>query len=582
MKFCFTVLLLLVNLSLFAQPGSVPTEVVNGKKYYVHTVEPGNTLYGLQRTYGVPVETIIRTNPGADKGLNVGQKIRIEVPLETIIHEVQKKETLFAISKRYGVSVNGILEANPGAESGINVGEKLKIPGVEKGTTSSSQVITEEIVSPKDTLTVSSVPNIKVSFTDSVIEHTVLGHETLYSISKRFMVPVEELQQINGLRSSKIKPGDKLKIPVKKESVQQIPVREVPERDFRGVDSSLLYPRKDSYNVAVLLPFNLDKSGDALGSVSTDFYMGMKLALDSLERQGLKAQVFVHDVKSDTVTLKKVLQKLEMSSIDLVIGPLLGDNAKIVGGWCRSNKVRMICPVSASTGMLMNNQFVYHAVPSDVTLMQGLARFVLDNHSKDQIILIQSKLDKDKSNFEAYYSAFMALNFQGNRPKVIVATLENYSTFLKKGVNSVIIFPTIDRVSALKFDNGFSVDFLKSSEGTIHVYGTKEWMNFDGLTLHNTPYVFNYPAPNDFNYMDETVKTLHKIYRKEFTADMSKYAVQGFDVTYFFLSELFMKKTVRSCIMNEFRIVQAGSGNGYENAKVYIIRQQDGEFISVK
>lgn len=582
MKFYLTVLLLLFNLTLFAQPGSVPTEVVNGIKYYVHTVEPGNTLYGLQRTYGVPVETIIRTNPGVDKGLNVGQKIRIEVPLETIIHEVQKKETLFAISKKYGVSVDAILAANPGAESGINVGEKLKIPGVEKGRASSNQVISEEIVAPKDTLTVSSVSNIKVSFTDSVIEHTVLGHETLYSISKRFMVPVEELQQLNGLRSSKIKPGDKLKIPVKKESVQQIPVREVPERDSRRVDSSLLYPKKDSYRVAVLLPFNLDKSGDALGSVSADFYMGMKLALDSLERQGLKAQVFVHDVKSDTLTLKKILQKPEMSNVDLVIGPLLGDNAEIVGRWCKSNKVRMVCPVSASSGMLKNNPFVYHAVPSDVTLMQGLARFVLDNHSRDQIILIRSTLEKDKSNFEAFYSSFMALNFQGNRPKLILATLENYSTFLKKGVNSVIVFPTIDRTLALKFDNGFSVDFLKSSQGTIHVYGTKEWMSFDGLTLHNTPYVFNYPAPNDFSYADETVKTLHKRYRKEYTADMSKYAVQGFDVTYFFLSELFMKKTVRSCIMNEFKIVQTGSGNGYENSKVYIMRQEDGEFISVK
>jgi LysM repeat protein len=582
MKFYLSVLLCIVNLSLFAQPGTVPTEVVNGKKYYIHTVEQGNTLYGLQRTYGVPVESIIRTNPGVDKGLNVGQKVRIEVPLETIVHEVQKKETLFAISKKYGVSVDAILEANPGAESGINVGEKLKIPGVEKGTVTTAQVVVEETNSVKDTLSAVSLPSIKVSFTDSVIEHIVLGHETLYSISKRFMVPVEELQQINGLRSSKIKPGDKLKIPVKKESVQQIPVREVPSRDLRRVDSSLLYPKKDTYRVAVLLPFNLDKPGDALGSVSTDFYMGMKLALDSLERQGLKAQVFVHDVKSDTLSLKKILQKPEMSTVDLVIGPLMADNAEIVARWCKNNEVRMVCPVSASTGMLKNNPFVYHAVPSDVTLMQGLARFVLDNHSRDQIILIQSTLEKDKSNFEAFYSAFMALNFQGNRPKVILATLENYSTFLKKGVNSVIVFPTIDRAMALKFDNGFSVDFLRNSQGSIHVYGTKEWMSFDGLTLHNTPYIFNYAAPNDFSYADETVKTLHKKYRKEYTADMSKYAVQGFDVTYFFLSELFMKKSVRSGIMNEFKIVQTGSGNGYENSKVYIIRQQDGEFISVK
>ena len=81
--------------SLFAQPGSVPVVEDGGKKYYVHTVEQGNTLYGLQRIYGVSVDEILKTNPGLEKGLNVGQKVKIAVQLETVTHVVQKKEISF-------------------------------------------------------------------------------------------------------------------------------------------------------------------------------------------------------------------------------------------------------------------------------------------------------------------------------------------------------------------------------------------------------------------------------------------------------------------------------------------------------
>lgn len=584
MKYLFLIFIAISSFGILAQPGTVPTEIVEGKKYYVHTVEQGNTLYGLQRTYGVPVESIIKSNPGIEKGLNVGQKIRIEVPLVSIVHEVQKKETLFGIAKTYGVTVESILKDNPSAEKGINVGQKLIISGVEKTPATNKSEITPEI--KKETEPVKEVvpaEKVTISFTDSIIEHTVLSHETLYSISKRFMVPVEELQKLNGLRNSKINPGDKLKIPVKKESIEIVKVREVPLKEVRKIDSSLLYPKRDTYKVAILLPFNLDKGGnDPLAVLATDFYMGVKLALDSLESLGLKAEIFVHDVKSDSTSIKKILQKPEFKTMDLVIGPLLADNAEIVSRWCKQNNVRQVCPVSANPSVLLGNPYVYQAVPSDVTLMQGLARFVLKEHSSDQIILVRSGLEKDKISYDAFRSAFMTSPVKGTRPKLIEATMDNYATFLKKGINSVYVFPTIDRSSANKFHNGINVASAKLSANSLYVYGTKDWLNFEDLALYKGNYAFGYPSPNDFNYEYDRVKRLHRKFRASYSTDMSKIAVQGFDVTFFFLSDMFLKKEVETTIMNDFEIVQAGSGNGYENMNTFILRQENGEFVLVK
>ena len=59
------VIILLLCLSYFAsaQPGVATVVEKNGKKYYEHTVEEGNTLWGLQRMYGVSVEDIVAENP---------------------------------------------------------------------------------------------------------------------------------------------------------------------------------------------------------------------------------------------------------------------------------------------------------------------------------------------------------------------------------------------------------------------------------------------------------------------------------------------------------------------------------------
>ena len=581
MRYLTLYFIVAISLGSFAQPGSVPTEVIEGKKYYIHTVEQGNTLYGLQRTYGVPVESILKSNPGLEKGLGVGQKVKIEVPLVTITHEVQKKETLFGIAKMYGVTMESILIENPSAEKGITVGQKLTIKGVDKSSIKDKpEVVKETIETTKEE---PPVEKVNISFSDSIIEHTVLNHETLYSISKRFMVPVEELQKLNGLKNSKINPGDKLKIPVKKESIEVVKIREIPQKETPKVDSTLLYPKKDTYKVAILLPFNLDKGGnDQLATLATDFYMGVQLALDSLEKLGLKAEVFVHDVKSDSASLKKILLKPEFKSMDLIVGPLMADNAEVVSRWCKLNGIRQVCPVTANPSVLNGNPYVYQAVPSDITLMQGLARFVLSEHTGDQIILVKSGLEKDKVNYDAFRSAFMTIEYKGTRPKLIEATMENYTTFLKKGMSTVYIFPTVDRSSANKFHNAINVASAKINANSLYVYGTKDWLNFEDLAIYKGNYAFGFPSPNDFNYDYEKVKSLHRKFRMKYSTDMSKIAVQGFDVAYYFLSELLMNKEIESGIMNDFEMSQAGTGNGYENIKTFILRQENGEFVLIK
>ncbi len=584
-KYSLILFFLCSAMSLFAQPKDAEVEVKDGKKYYVHIVQAGNTLWGIHSIYNVPVEDIVSSNPGVENGVKEGQKLLIpiavsnlkssEIKGETKTYTVQAQETLFGISKKFGVTLDELVEANPGTENGVKVGQVLTIP--------ESDHVVENLPTNTNVKT-STGKELNVVFSDTIIEHVVLAHETMYSISKRFMVPVADIQKLNGLKNTKIKNGDVIKIPIRNEKFQQVEVREIKPIETRKIDSTLLYKKKDEYSIALLLPFYLDKPDGANKAVSdyaTEFYMGAKIAMDSLEKLGFKAKLFVYDSKNDSASVKSILNKKEFASMDMVIGPLFPDKMGLVADWCKKNKVRFVCPVASNAAILKNNQFVYSSVPSDMTLMEGAAKYLLSLNLKDQLVLVKPTNSKDQLLYESFRQSFLNLPSKGMRPKLIEISVTDVKAYVKKGLNTYFVVPTNDKSTALKFINTLN-SCTKNFTGVISVLGTKEWVNFDEISgEYKNKYNFQFPSPNDFNYSYESIKEVMKIYRKNYNSDMSKMAVQGFDVPFFFISKYLLGKEMSEGLMTNFEMFQKGNGNGFENGNVYILKQQDFEITKI-
>ncbi len=79
-----TILLLLWGLCAFAVQRSGTIVYINGAKYYVHTVQPGETLYSLAKAYAVSEQAIVRDNPSAAAGLKAGENLRIPYAAEKV------------------------------------------------------------------------------------------------------------------------------------------------------------------------------------------------------------------------------------------------------------------------------------------------------------------------------------------------------------------------------------------------------------------------------------------------------------------------------------------------------------------
>ena len=559
-------------------------EYNNGKKYIVHVAQQGNTLWGIHTLYGVSVDDIVKANPGIEKGVKEGYRYLIpkgdaelNVPngSKVIEHVVVKGETAFSIARKYNASVDDLLKYNAGIDKGINIGQVLK-------------VVVKPEQNPVNTANnASKVSTPTITFSDSILSYEVKPSETLYTISKRFMVPVNDLMKFNNLKSSAIKQGDVLKIPLKKERVKQVEIRDVVKHVEPPlvVDKELIFKPKDKYNIAVLLTFGLDDlaSNSALQQLATNYYMGVELAIDSLERKGLDATIRVVDVPLDSVGLMKILNTDQMKGMDLIFAPLLPKNADIVGRWCKQQKIRMVCASACNSTLLKGNPYIYASVTTDMTHMENLATYTIQDYSTSQIILVKPTSSKDIDLYDAYRNQFFALSKSKGNIKLIEATPANFTTFIRKEGETVLIYPSRDKIAVLDFMNNVHKSANKGNSSVITVFGTKEWGNFDDLKgYYKSKYNVTWATTNDLNYSDADTQILLRQFRRKYRVDMDKVSAHGFDVVNYFVSTLLMQEKVEKEVVNAFHLKEIAPGGGYENKTSIILKHENFQLVRKK
>ena len=129
---------------------------------------------------------------------------------ERIMYKVQNGDYLGRIATKYRVSVNQIKKWNNLKSNNIRVGQRLVIYRGGKAPSSSTSTSTAKTASTQAT---TAKPVISAS--GEYITYTVQSGDSFYLIAKRYPgVSAQNIMDYNGIDSSKLKPGMKIKIPV--------------------------------------------------------------------------------------------------------------------------------------------------------------------------------------------------------------------------------------------------------------------------------------------------------------------------------------------------------------------------------
>jgi LysM repeat protein len=197
--------------------------------YVKHKVVKGETVTEIAQKYKVTPNDLYSLNPKLRDGIFENEIVLIPKSKVTntaqantsapspsnqvapnissgsvIIHIVQPKETKYGLAKRYGITVEELERQNPHTVSVLQINHRLEIRGGKDNGGFVSNV----------------QPSSVSTKTGKVISYVVQPKETLYGISRRYGITVEDLLAANrSVTGDLIKIGQTLNIPVTGDAV---------------------------------------------------------------------------------------------------------------------------------------------------------------------------------------------------------------------------------------------------------------------------------------------------------------------------------------------------------------------------
>lgn len=337
-------------------------------------------------------------------------------------HVVEKGDTLYSISRKYNVKVDEIKSLNGFSDNNISVGQKLKIPGNEPSQAKPAQK--------------------QVATT-----HTVEKGDTLYSISRKYGLSVEQVKAFNGLSGNELKVGQVLKLTEnsvassktektdskKTEASQTTSGKDKKETETPSASSAVsekTVPPKSEDGIYVV------QKGDTWSGIAHDF--GLSIA----ELQN------INKVDSDSVL--KIGQKLKISNV-----PDLKENDphKYL---TKKGDASLVWPVKTSDvtyvkGKVSGVNLSARKDESVTSIMAGTVMFCGAYRGFGNVIFIQSKT--------GHIYAYSGL---GN---ISVSKGQYVDTGAKIGTAGVDTYSQRSQISLMVFQNGQPIDPAKAPRG---------------------------------------------------------------------------------------------------------------------
>lgn len=592
--------LIFISFSTYAQEKvtevkkSTEKVMVDGKKYYIHTVKAGETLYSISKAYQVELKDINSANLDLVEGLKLGQAIKIPIldyPRETaefIYHKIAKKETLYSISKKYNIELKEIVKHNPEVKDGLKIDQIIKLP-------KSKMAIEDKL------------------YDGNYNTHKVARKQTLYSISKHYDVKIKELKKMNPELSKKsLQEGQLIRIPksidemlvvekdtMPSDSLFDATVLSIEDSLKMGCDTFDYSLTKPTFKVALMLPFYVDIN-DTLqvrhllkgtekfypNTKFLEFYEGALIALEAIKKSGVAVDLHVYDTKKNVEEVKKITQTEVFATLDLIIGPVYSATLNVVADSAKKHKIKIVSPLSSKNKCLSANPYMFQVIPELHTQMEGSIIDLSRQYDKN-ILVVHNEDIREIDIINTYKKRLLALI---NEKVEYSDTLIKEISYREKGIEGVkealkndtlnlIVCPSSNRAFVSELMTKLN---LLAQDYSIQVKGMSVWAKFDNIEIeYYHKLELSIFSPYFVDYERQVVKDFILKYRDLYKNEPSRYAYQGYDVLYYFLNalkthgsdfEYCLSSFNTELLQSEYKFVKVGQEGGFENRTLSTIK----------
>ena len=444
----------------------------------------------------------------------------------------------------------------------------------------------------------------KIEDYDSIVSYQVKKKETLFNISKKFKINIEDIFQFNPeLRDQKLRKNSIISIPLKKikkniyldSSINQ---KTIDENKLLNQINKKKNPKKNNKNLAFLAPKKIDEiQYDSINqtkeflkkinltTISIDFYNGMKMAIDEESNKDIRINLDVFDTKNRIDVIKDLKENIDFNNYDFVIGPLITRNFN----YFNSNdvKTKIVSPLITADVEFRENtiittapdslkrKFVFEMIDEMIELKNDQCVLIISDQKNEKTkneLLIKfpnaEKIDINDKNLFVDPKITDSLMYDNKENWVFLETnrsnvISSVSSLLNSQINEERKIKLISSVSVENYDNP-NISYEKLGNLNF-IYPSNSFPDVsDALNVSKSNYLDqfgNYPNRVSIKAYDLIKDLLHRyIYYRNYN---------GFDIDY-----------ENSLLNNKYNYKDVDE-QGLRNQSFYMVKHKELEVIDL-
>ena len=525
--------------------------VIRGKSYYLHTVQPGQTLYSICKAYGANIDEVKSLNDKKDNALSLYEVLKVPYTDPFVqqddkfyYHKVVKGETFYSIARLYKIKPKRLLKFNEGYAQNqpLAVGAVVKLPLAEIDLSVLGEEEIEASVGKKQEIRPERpVRNESVKKVEEASVTDILQNALMQKNEKTEQEPEKETTTVIGAT-------DKMEIP---DYISEVVM---PVDPFVKVALLLPFSAKDYPVFVDTLVEKMPVQISARSEQFISFYEGVLLAVDSLKNQGYKVNLKVFDTERSAEKMYTMVDEIDRFHPDLIICPVYGSVYKALMDDLTNKNIPVIYPLSSRSEEFGVYPDFIQVNPSMKALTVAMSDWLREEAEEANLVCLNltgnevSHSDlEDIRLFKEYMHRIGSMNFYDWNTSAV--PLDGLRLQLLPDRENIIILPTTKEAEVSKI---LPVLSALTDGYRITVVGFPEWQAFTSVD-HETYFKLNTKIFT-YSYVDNTTEPAKRFalkYRKYFYTEPNNLAYKAFDMSLYFI-ELAAKYRDRTLDALEF------------------------------
>jgi len=157
------------------------------------------------------------------------------------------------------------------------------------------------------------------------------------------------------------------------------------------------------HTIAVFLPLYLDSAFDASGEYSygksfpkflnpgLEFYEGLQLAADSMNKTAAPLNILIYDTRSEKMPVSAIVKRPEFSQVELIIGQVSYGEIRLLADIAKKKNIPFVNTNAPNDGGVTNNPSLIVLNSTLRTHIQGIYKFLQRSYGTTPVVVFRKK-----------------------------------------------------------------------------------------------------------------------------------------------------------------------------------------------